>query len=265
MHTNSSGVSMKMPVLFIGHGSPMNAIEDNAFTRALRECGANLPRPRAVLMISAHWETQGTQILSSKHPTKINDFYGFPPVLSDLVYAPPGSPEMAAAAQALLPGARLSEAWGLDHGAWSVALHLFPQADVPIFQLSLNQALTPAQHYALGVNLRPLREQGVMMIGSGNICHNLRQLKFDSPPLPWNVAFDAAIVNAIRQQQYPDVINFAEKFMLLASQALPSDEHFLPLLYALGASSEEDELTMVYEGFELAAISLRSMMWQARQ
>ncbi len=253
---------MKMPVLFIGHGSPMNAIADNEFTQSLRACGQSLPRPRAVLVISAHWETPGTQILSSKQPPKINDFYGFPPDLSDLVYAPPGSPELAAATQALLPGSRLSEAWGIDHGAWAVLCHLFPAADVPVFQLSLNRHLSTAQHYALGQALRPLREQGVLILGSGNICHNLRQIKLDSPPLPWNIAFDTAIANAVRAKQYLDVINYADKFLLLASQALPSEEHFLPLLYAIGASRADDQLTMIYEGYELAAISLRSMIWQ---
>lgn len=255
---------MNMPVLFIGHGSPMNAISDNAFTRSLQACGRNLPKPRAILAISAHWETQGTQILSSKQPPKINDFYGFPPALTDIVYAPSGSPEMAAATQALLPGSRLSESWGIDHGTWSVARHLFPDADIPIYQLSLNRNLNTAQHYAMGQALRPLRAQGVLILGSGNICHNLRQLKTDSAPLPWNIAFDAAIANALRTGQYQDVINYADKFLPLASQAMPSDEHFLPLLYALGASTAQDEMTMLYEGFELAAISLRSIIWQER-
>ena len=256
---------MTMPVLFIGHGSPMNAISDNDFTRALQACGRNLPKPRAILAISAHWETQGTQILSSKQPPKINDFYGFPPMLSDIAYRPLGSPEMAAATQALLPGSRLSETWGIDHGTWSVARHLFPKADVPIYQLSLSRGLSKAQHYAMGQALRPLRAQDVLILGSGNICHNLRQIKVDTAPLPWNIEFDAAIADALRTGRYQDVINYGDKFLLLASQAMPSDEHFLPLLYALGASSQEDEMTMLYEGYELAAISLRSIMWQARK
>src|SRR5262245_44267941 len=174
----SAAPGKRMPVLFVGHGSPMNAITDNAFSRAWAEMGARLDRPRAILCVSAHWETRGVMVTAMERPRTIHDFYGFPDELHNTTYPAPGSPALAAETAALVTKAPvgLDQRWGLDHGTWSVLARMFPRADVPVLQLSLDQTRGPAGHYALARELRPLRGRGVLIVGSGNIVHNLGRL-----------------------------------------------------------------------------------------
>ena len=170
-----------MPALFIGHGSPMNAIEQNDFTRSLQGLGKSLPKPEAIFFVSAHWETDGTQVLYSGAPPTIHDFYGFPEKLFQMEYPAKGAPEKARTTAKLLPGAQLSESWGFDHGTWSVLTHLFPLADVPVYQVSLSRFLSFEMHWQLAKELKKLRKQNVLIIGSGNIVHNLRRIDWNHP------------------------------------------------------------------------------------
>lgn len=256
-----------MPVLFIGHGSPMNALASNAFTESLTRLGRELPRPRAILCVSAHWETQGTQVLSSQEPITIHDFYGFPEQLFQLEYPAHGSPAVARETQELLPGSVLTEKWGLDHGTWSVLVHMYPQADIPVYQLGLDLSLPPEKHYEMGQHLRRLREEGVLILGSGNIVHNLRMLRRRSngadEVYPWAQKFDADIKQALLQRDDQAVIRYEELYPEEAAMAVPTPEHYLPLLYTLGASRPEDKVSFPFEGFEMGSLSMRSVMWSS--
>jgi 4,5-DOPA dioxygenase extradiol len=254
---------MTLPVLFLGHGAPMNATRDSDFTRALKSLGGELPRPAAVLCISAHWETEGTKILNHPLPPKINDFFGNHPELHALDYAPPGAPAAAASTQRLIAGSELTGEWGIDHGGWSMLIHLFPAADVPVYQMSLDKTLSGAGQYALGERLRPLRDAGILIIGSGNICHNTRAIDFDPDAAPhgWNVEFDRVIADAIAQSDHPSIIDHRRQFPALSPHAVPTPEHFAPLLYALGAAARDDKLRTIHAGFEHAAMSQRSVGW----
>jgi 4,5-DOPA dioxygenase extradiol len=255
---------MTMPILFIGHGAPMNATRDNGFTTALKRLGAALPRPTAILSISAHWETDGTMILKHPAPPKINDYFGDHPELQDVAYAPPGAETAADMTQKLIPGSRVTDSWGVDHGTWSVLVHLFPAADVPVYQMSLDRNLSGEAHYALGRRLRPLRDAGILIIGSGNICHNARAISSDQHAAPhaWNVDFDRVIADAIARRDDRTIIDHHSVFPTLAPQAVPTPEHFVPLLYALGAATDQDAPRTIFAGFEHAAMSLRSIAWQ---
>jgi 4,5-DOPA dioxygenase extradiol len=185
---------MKMPVLFVGHGSPMNAIERNRFTEALAGLAERLPRPKAVCVVSAHWVTRGSEVLTVARPRTIHDFYGFPAPLYQIKYPAPGAPDEAErVAHELQIDA--NETWGFDHGAWSVLRHLYPEADVPVFQVSLDEGRSLPRHVELGAELAALRERGVLILGSGNIVHNLRRLEGnkDAAPFPWTVEFDTKV------------------------------------------------------------------------
>jgi 4,5-DOPA dioxygenase extradiol len=251
-------------ILFIGDGAPMNAVRDSAFTRAPRHMGKTLARPAAVLSISAHWETDGTRILGHATPPKLNDFFGKHPDLEALAYAAPGAPALAEEIRRLIPGATVIEDRGIDHGTWSVAIHLFPNADVPIYQLSIDKDLSAQAHFELGRRLQPLRTKGVLILATGTICHNLRQLDYDqlAPPLAWNTAFDAQIAAALSAKDHARIVEHQTRFAEHAALAVPTPEQFTPLLYAVGATRHEDELTLVHEGFAHAAITLRSVMWR---
>ena len=185
----------RMPVLFIGHGSPMNAIEDNEFSRAWSEAGRSLPRPKAILCISAHWETKGTQVTAMEKPKTIYDFYGFPPELYAVQYPAAGSPDLARRIQELVKPVEVLQdlSWGLDHGAWSVLCRLFPQADVAVVQLSLDRSISPQAHYDLGRQLGALRDEGILIIGSGNVVHNLGRITWEDTAFDWANEFDDAV------------------------------------------------------------------------
>lgn len=254
----------RMPVLFAGHGSPMNAIDRTEFGDALIRLGGSLPRPKAILVVSAHWQTPGTHVVSVEKPQTIHDFYGFPEKLFKTEYPAPGAPELAQRIHELAPAVKLTKAWGLDHGAWSVLIHLFPKADIPVLQLSLNELFTPIEHYSFAQGLKKLREEGVMIIASGNIVHNLRAVKWggDSAPYEWSADFDANIKKAIEERDIEKLVDYETVWPRNAAMAVPSDEHYLPLLYTMGVTDASDKLSFPIEGFQMAAISMRTALWR---
>ncbi|HET9870104.1 MAG TPA: 4,5-DOPA dioxygenase extradiol, partial [bacterium] len=235
----------KMPVLFVGHGSPMIGVEDNPFTKSLGRLGRELPRPRAVAVVSAHWVTPGTRVGTQPAPKQIYDFGGFPPELYAVKYPAPGAPgEAKRLVQEL--GLAADESWGLDHGAWTVLKHLYPQAEVPVFQVSLDRGLDFEGHLALGRKLGVLRERGLLLLGSGNLTHNLRDLDFheDAKPFDWALDFDAKAKAALEARDPQAFTHPGRTFGESAfRKAHPTAEHYLPLLYALGASAPGDQLS----------------------
>jgi 4,5-DOPA dioxygenase extradiol len=249
-----------MPVLFVGHGSPMNAIADSEFSRAWGEVGSSLPTPRAVLCVSAHWETAGVRVTATEQPPTIHDFRGFPAALSAFAYPAPGSPALAQRVRELLTDQdiRSDHERGLDHGAWSVLCRLFPRADVPVVQLSLDLTRDPAWHFALGAALKPLRDEGVLVIGSGNIVHNLHTLIWQESAFDWAVEFDSAIRERILARDFESVILY-ETLAPAAHEAVPTGEHFLPLLYVLGMADPQDQLEFFCDRVTLGSISMRSV------
>ena len=253
----------RMPALFVGHGTPMNAILDNAYSRAWRAVGAALPRPAAILCVSAHWMSEGeTLVLDSARPRTIHDFGGFPAALYAQRYPAPGAPEAARATLALLQDRRVRADghWGLDHGAWSVRLHLFPQADVPVFQLSLDMAMAPAGHLELARALKPLREKGVIVLGSGNLVHNLHALAPGREPYDWALAFDAFCAERIAARDAA-ALAAVERFGRPGRLSNPTWEHYLPALYPLGVADPDDGLTFFNESLDMAALSMRSFLF----
>ncbi len=240
-----------MPVLFVGHGTPMNAIEENAFSKAWRDVGEALPRPKAVLCVSAHWETWGARATVMEKPRTIHDFGGFPQTLFDVQYPAPGCPWLARQTKDVITplAVGLDEEWGLDHGCWSVLKHMYPQADVPVIQLSLDYTRTGPQHYALAKELAPLRHQGVLILGSGNMVHNLRRLAVKSggdfnQPFGFDWALEASalfkrLIDGNRHQELADYPSLGPAVQL----AVPTPEHYLPLLYALALKQESETVT----------------------
>ena len=255
-----------MPVLFIGHGSPMNAIEHNAFTEALTSLGSRLPRPKAVCVVSAHWVTSGPHVLVSAHPRTIHDFYGFPRPLYEVQYPAPGAPVEArklAANSEISPALTQDDQWGLDHGAWSVLRHLYPKAEVPAFQLSLDERRNFQEHFELGREIASLRERGVLILGSGNIVHNLRRIDWNNPlgAYDWAVEFDAKVKTAVEARN-TDALTAPQKWgEALLATAHPTLEHYLPLLYCMGSTDEKDPTSYPYEGFDFGSISMRAILF----
>lgn len=254
----NSGTTPKMPVLFVGHGSPMNAIEDNEFSRAWAALGSAAPRPRAILCISAHWETDGTRVTAMPKPKTIHDFGGFPSELYNKQYPADGSPAWAQTTCETIHSAHIEPdlTWGLDHGTWSVLCRMFPAADIPVFQLSLDRKLTPRRHYELGRELAPLREKGLLIIGSGNIVHNLSMLQWTDKPYDWAVEFDATAKALIEKQDHDALIHY-DRLGSQAALAIPTNEHYLPMLYTLGLQDKNESLTFFTEKVVLGSISMR--------
>ena len=250
------------PVLFLGHGSPMNAIEDNAWSRAWRALGERLPRPRAILCVSAHWETPGAWLTGSAAPPTIHDFGGFPPALHRVQWPAPGDPALAARAVELLGdgvGARIDPQRGLDHGAWGVLMPMYPQADVPVVQLGIDTRRPGAWHVALARRLAPLRDEGVMLVASGDIVHNLRLFDWRDPaPLPWALRFRDRI-NALIQDG--DLAALADWPALGedARLSIPTPEHYIPLLYALALARDDDRLTFFNDDVT-SSLSMTSLL-----
>lgn len=240
-----------MPVLFLGHGSPMNAIEENEFVAGFRKIALEIPKPKAILCISAHWETRGTFVTAMNFPKTIHDFGGFPQALFDVQYPAPGSPETALEVQKTISSTPvgLTEDWGLDHGAWSVIKHLYPAADVPVLELSIDYTQSGKYHYNLGKELSTLRNKGVLIIGSGNIVHNLRRVAWDKMALNENYGYDWALeandtmVNHILNHKHESLINFKSQGTAF-DLAIPTPEHYLPLLYTLGLQTDKDKATI---------------------
>lgn len=249
-----------MPALFIGHGSPMNAIEDNEFTRSWAEVAESLPRPRAILCVSAHWETAGTRVTAMDGPRTIHDFGGFPRQLFEVRYPAPGSPDLARLVQETVyqVPVRLDFDWGLDHGAWSVLCRMFPNADVPVIQLSLDRTREPAFHYELGKQLKSLRRKGVLIIGSGNMVHNLRMIAWQDVAYDWAVEIDQKIRRAIVAGDHDSLIHY-RTIGEAARLAVPTNEHFLPLLYLLGLQDDDDEVAFFADKVTLGSISMCSV------
>lgn len=254
----------RMPVVFVGHGSPMNAIEDNAWSRGFAALGQTLPRPRAILCVSAHWFVDGILLTENAQPRTIHDFGGFPRALYEIEYPARGAVDLARRVRDLLDehDAKLSSDWGLDHGTWSVLRHMYPEADVPVIQLSLDRRLDPRRHFELGRSLAPLRDDGVLIVGSGNIVHNLRdaitrrsQGREDTPE--WAASFDAEVVARLEQRDHAGLASLWPGADT-ARMAHPSPDHWLPLLYVAAASLDGDELRFPTEGFDLGSVSMRS-------
>ncbi len=248
-----------MPTLFVGHGSPLNAIEDNAFSQTWESVGAELPRPEAILCISAHWETRGTFLTAMERPRTIHDFGGFPPELFAMDYPAPGSPALAELTQNTLgTGVGLTNDWGLDHGAWSVLCRMFPGANVPVVQLSLDRDQPAEFHYELGRALKPLRKRGVLIVSSGNIVHNLRLAKWDDVAADWAQSFDSLSAEKILSGDDQSLVSY-ETLGAEARLAVPTPEHYLPLLYTLGLRDKSDPVSFFNEGVTLSSISMRSV------
>jgi len=264
--TEQFGNTEKMPVLFLGHGSPMNAIEENEFVTGWRSIGKTLPKPTAILCVSAHWETKGTFVTAMEKPMTIHDFGGFPKALFDVQYPAPGSPKLAKETKSIVTktAVGLDEKWGLDHGAWSVIKHLYPKADVPVIQMSLDYYQTPQYHYELAKELASLRNKGVLIIGSGNIVHNLGMVAWDKLNAD-NYGYDWAVEASEKMKKYildgnhKELIDYKSQGKAF-NLAIPTPEHYLPLLYMLALKEENEKLSLFNDkivGGSLSMISLK--------
>ena len=254
-----------MPVLFLGHGSPMNAIEENEFVVGFRNIGKNIPRPNAVICVSAHWETSGTFVTAMEKPKTIHDFGGFPEELFAVQYPAPGSPELAEKVKNIIKKTKvgLDEKWGLDHGCWSVAKHLYPHADVPILQLSLDCNQTAQYHYELAKELSSLREQGVLIIGSGNMVHNLGMVAWDrlnatEYGYDWAIEANERMKRFILNGDHQSLINYQSQGSAF-NLAVPTPEHFLPLLYALALKEENENVNLFNDKCVAGSLSMTSL------
>ena len=253
----------KMPVLFLGHGSPMNAIQDTEFSRGWRAIGQSLPRPNAIICISAHWETKGTYVTAMEKPKTIHDFGGFPQELFDVQYPAPGSPAFAQQTKEAITSTEvgLDQQWGLDHGTWSVVKNLYPKADVPVIQFSLDYTKGPQYHYELAKELASLRKKGVLIIGSGNIVHNLGIIDWQNQDqgYDWAVEANHTMKSLITKGDYAPLINYTsmgKAFQL----SIPTPEHYLPMLYTLGLKDDKDTVTFFNDKTIMGSIAMTSLM-----
>jgi 4,5-DOPA dioxygenase extradiol len=252
------GAAIRMPALFLAHGNPMNALADNDFTQSLVVLAADLPRPKAILVVSAHWVTGGTHVLASAKPRTIHDFGGFPPELYEVQYPADGSPEYAQLVRELIPEAHSDVEWGLDHASWTVLRHMWPEADVPVFELSLDAGSSAEKHWELGRRLAALRDAGVLVVGSGNIVHSFAGIRWepDASAHPWAIDFDAWIADAIVRRDRSALVNY-HSAGAIARLSVPTNEHYLPLLYAAAMCDERDPVTFTHTGIEMASMSMR--------
>jgi len=251
-----------MPALFIGHGSPMNTLERNRYTETWQELGHTIGKPKGIVAISAHWTTRGTAVTAMVHPKTIHDFGGFPAELFAYQYPASGSPELAARIQqALLPLAvSADQNWGLDHGTWSVLAHMYPDADVPVVQISLNLAQPPAWHFDVARRLAPLREENVLIIGSGNVVHNLMRVQWSegAPPFDWAQRFHERVRSHIETGELDPVIDYMGGGAD-AHLSVPTPEHYLPLLYVLAQKQPGDSIAFPVTGIEMGSIDMMSV------
>ena len=259
----SSQPSQRMPAVFFGHGNPMNALEHNRYTEAWKQIGSSMPRPSAILAVSAHWYIRGTAVTAMETPRTIHDFGGFPRALFEFQYPAPGSPALAQRVRDLLAplDVRADEDWGLDHGTWSVLAHAFPQADVPVVQLSIDATQPAAFHYQLGKQLAPLRDEGVLIMGSGNVVHNLATIKWgdDVAAYDWAVRFNARVRDCLERRDHAPLINY-ENLGEDARLAIPTPEHYLPLLYVIAQQDEREPMAFMSDGIQNASISMLTVM-----
>lgn len=255
----------KMPVLFLGHGSPMNAIEENEFVGGFRKVAQTLPTPNAILCISAHWFTRGTKVTVMEMPKTIHDFGGFPQALFDVQYPAKGSPELASETKQLLQPTfvELDEKWGLDHGAWSVIKHLYPEANIPVVQLSIDYTQPPAYHFELAKKLMALRQKGVLIIGSGNIVHNLGLVDFanfhrDNYGFDWAIEAREIINGFLRDGNYQPLLEY-QKLSKAIQLAVPTPDHYLPLIYTLGLHQKGEDLSLFNDKLLAGSLSMTSV------
>ena len=259
------GPSDRMPLVFLGHGSPMNAIEDTPYSRAWSDLGAALPRPKAILVVSAHWMTRGTTLVDvSEMPRTIHDFYGFPDALYAESYPAHGQPKLAREVVSLLAShhGEGDDTWGLDHGAWSVLKFLYPEADVPVFQVSIDMSRDLDYQLEIGRTLSQLRDRGVLILGSGNVVHNLRAMSYAGKPHDFALAFDQLFTDRLTDRDFAALGNRAGLGSLL-QMAHPTVDHYLPALTIAGASDVRDDLTFMTDSIDLASVSMRSFVFHA--
>ncbi len=253
---------LKMPLLFVGHGSPMNAIEDNEFSRGWKTMSANLPKPNAVICVSAHWETRGTKITAMDQPKTIHDFGGFPQELFNVQYPALGNPDLAKEAADLIKTSHvdLDHQWGLDHGCWSVVKNMYPDADIPVLQLSLDSTQAPQYHYDLAKELAALRKKGVLILGSGNIVHNLGMVDWNhlETGYDWAVELNEKIKTKILDGDHQSLIDYSS-LGKEANWAIPSNEHYLPLLYILGLKEEKENISFFNDKAVMGSITMTSV------
>ncbi len=260
--------SETFPSLFLGHGSPMNAIEENEFVEGLRNLSSDLPKPKAILCISAHWVTDGTFVTAMENPPTIHDFGGFPKALFDVQYPAPGNPELAKLVQSMVKSqnVKLDYEWGLDHGAWSVIKHIYPDADVPIVQLSMDYKTSPEQHFQLAKELIPLRNHGVLIIASGNIVHNLRMVAWDRLNevygFDWALNVNQKVKNWIMAGDNDSLIQFRNHGKEF-EWAIPTAEHYLPLIYTLGTKLDSDKVSFFNDKPVAGALTMTSVRFDS--
>ena len=252
-----------MPAIFFGHGNPMNALAQNAYTEAWARIGREIPRPKAILCVSAHWYIPAVAVTAMERPRTIHDFGGFPRELFVVQYPAPGSPELAARVQELLGENVIADDrhWGLDHGTWSVLCHVFPEADIPVLQLSIDETQPAAFHHDLGKRLSALRDEGVLVIGSGNLVHNLHTYawgKHDVEPFRWALRFEEKARELIMSDNHEPLIDY-ESLGKNALLSAPTPDHYLPLLYILGAKRDGENVAFPVEGFDGGSISMLSV------
>lgn len=264
--TNPLAATPKMPVLFLGHGSPMNAIEDNEFVQGWKAIGKIITKPAAILCVSAHWETKGTFVTAMEKPKTIHDFGGFPPELFAVQYPAPGSPTFAAETKHIITKTEvgLDQQWGLDHGCWSVVKHLYPQADVPVFQMSLDYGKPAQYHYELAKELALLRTKGVLIVGSGNIVHNLRMIAWDKINTPnygydWAIEANEKMKQFIMSNNHKDLIAYTSQGKAF-DLAIPSPDHYLPLLYTLALKEENEKVKIFNDKAVMGSLTMTSLM-----
>ena len=262
--TRTLSSTAQLPVLFIGHGSPMNAIEENEFVTGWRNIGKTLPKPNAILCVSAHWQTRGTWVTAMEEPMTIHDFGGFPKALFEVQYPAPGSPELAKETQQIIKSTQvgLDEKWGLDHGAWSVINRLYPEADVPVIEMSLDYYQSPQYHYDLARELVQLRRKGVLIIGSGNMVHNLGLVAWDKLNAgeygyDWAIEANETMKKFILDGDHQQLINYKSHGKAFAL-AIPSPEHYLPMLYALALKEENEKVTIFNDKAVAGSLTMTS-------
>lgn len=262
--TEPLGKTSKMPVLFLGHGSPMNAIVENEFVTGFRNIAKGLPKPNAILCVSAHWETKGTFVTAMQNPPTIHDFGGFPKELFAVQYPAPGSPDLAKETKSLITKTEvgLDEKWGLDHGAWSVIKHLYPNADIPVIQMSIDYSQSPQYHYELAQQIKSLREKGVLVIGSGNIVHNLGKVEWrrlnETFGYDWAIEANEKMKNFILDGNHKELINFRSQGKAF-DLAIPTAEHYLPLLYSLALQDSKEEIELFNDKAVAGALAMTSL------
>lgn len=255
----------KMPVLFLGHGSPMNALRENAFVAEFRNIEKTIPRPRAIVCISAHWETAGTFVTTAQNPKTIHDFGGFPQELYNIEYKAPGCPDVAKEIQSLIKKTPVGfdDTWGLDHGAWSVLMHMYPKADVPVMQMSLDYTQPPQYHYDIAQELKVLRERGVLILGSGNMVHNLglvawHMMDVDAFGFKWAIEANDTMKTYIQNYDHQALIDFRSQGSAF-DLAIPTPEHYLPLLYVLALTEKDERITTFNDAIVGGSLAMTSV------